>query len=93
VKFCVAQSQQLGWILRTRFSAFVCERTDKQGKSGLGLEAQRKAVTDYLNGGDWDLVAEFTEIESGKKSGRPGISRMARATPCGAWRPNSPSGR
>jgi DNA invertase Pin-like site-specific DNA recombinase len=39
--------------------------------SGLGLEAQRKAVADYLKGGAWDLVGEFTEVESGKKSDRP----------------------
>ena len=31
-----------------------------------GLDAQREAVENYLNGGRWSLVAEFTEIESGK---------------------------
>jgi DNA invertase Pin-like site-specific DNA recombinase len=45
------------------------------GKSGLGLEAQRKAVLDYLDGGAWELVAEFTEIESGKKSDRPELAK------------------
>jgi hypothetical protein len=40
--------------------------TDKQGKSGLGLQAQRKAVLDYLDGGRWSLVQEFVEVESGK---------------------------
>ncbi|RYE51672.1 MAG: recombinase family protein [Hyphomicrobiales bacterium] len=40
--------------------------TAKQGRSGLGLDAQRKAVADHLNGGDWELVGEFTEKESGK---------------------------
>ena len=39
----------------------------KQGKSGLGLEAQRQAVVDYLNGGTWELVAEFTEIKYGQE--------------------------
>jgi DNA invertase Pin-like site-specific DNA recombinase len=34
----------------------------------LGLDAQRKAVLDYLNGGSWELVQEFVEIESGKHS-------------------------
>ena len=33
--------------------------TDKQGKSGLGLEAQREAVMNYLNGGSWQLVGEI----------------------------------
>lgn len=38
--------------------------TERQGKSGLGLDAQRKAVADYLNG--QPIIAEFTEVESGK---------------------------
>jgi hypothetical protein len=40
--------------------------TDRQGKSGLGLEAQRTAVMNYLDGGRWTLVGEFTDVESGK---------------------------
>jgi hypothetical protein len=32
--------------------------TGKQGASGLGLEAQRKAVVDYLDGGKWTLASE-----------------------------------
>jgi DNA invertase Pin-like site-specific DNA recombinase len=56
---------------RGRFVAYYRVSTDKQGKSGLGLDAQRKAVNDYLNGGDWELAAEFTEIEAGRKSDRP----------------------
>jgi len=42
--------------------------TQKQGSSGLGLDAQKKAVMDYLNGQNWDLLREFTEIETGKGS-------------------------
>jgi DNA invertase Pin-like site-specific DNA recombinase len=42
--------------------------TVKQGKSGLGLEAQRQAVDAYLNGGKWVLAAEYTEVESGKRT-------------------------
>jgi DNA invertase Pin-like site-specific DNA recombinase len=45
--------------------------TVKQGRSGLGLDAQRKAVADYLNGGAWELAAELTEVESGKLDQRP----------------------
>jgi DNA invertase Pin-like site-specific DNA recombinase len=48
--------------------------TDKQGVSGLGLEAQRKAVLDYLNGGRWKLVAELTEVETGKNADRPKLA-------------------
>jgi DNA invertase Pin-like site-specific DNA recombinase len=53
-----------------KFIAYFRVSTDKQGKSGLGLEAQRKAVLDYLNGGRWTLVQEFVEVESGKDSDR-----------------------
>jgi DNA invertase Pin-like site-specific DNA recombinase len=49
--------------------------TSKQGKSGLGLEAQRKAVMDYLNGGAWQLTGEFVEIESGKVDARPQLEQ------------------
>ena len=38
----------------------------RQGESGLGLEEQRKAVEDFLNGGNWQLVEEYVEVESGK---------------------------
>jgi len=42
--------------------------TDRQGQSGLGLEAQRAAVASYLAG--WTLLAEFVEVESGRKDDR-----------------------
>ena len=45
--------------------------TARQGKSGLGLEAQQKAVSDYLRTGQWNLLEEFVEVESGKNSKRP----------------------
>ncbi len=54
-----------------KFVAYYRVSTSRQGKSGLGLDAQREAVKAYLNGGDWSIVAEFTEIESGKRSDRP----------------------
>ena len=40
--------------------------TDRQGASGLGLDAQRAAVARHL-GGQGQLVAEYTEIESGRR--------------------------
>ena len=61
-----------------KFIAYYRVSTDKQGKSGLGLEAQRQAVENYLNGGSWKLIAEFTEVESGKNSERPQL-RAAQA--------------
>jgi DNA invertase Pin-like site-specific DNA recombinase len=51
-----------------RFVSYLRVSTDRQGRSGLGLEAQREAVTGYLNGGRWELIAEFVEHETGKGS-------------------------
>lgn len=51
-----------------KYVAYYRVSTDRQGQSGLGLEAQRAAVMSYLNGGKWELIAEHTEVESGKKS-------------------------
>lgn len=45
--------------------------TDRQGKSGLGLEAQNDTVQQFANFKQWELIGEFTEIESGKKNNRP----------------------
>jgi DNA invertase Pin-like site-specific DNA recombinase len=61
------------------FVAYYRVSTQRQGQSGLGLEAQRKAVHDYLNGGSWELVDTFTEVESGKKSNRKELA-LALAT-------------
>jgi DNA invertase Pin-like site-specific DNA recombinase len=60
---------------RGRFVAYYRVSTQRQGDSGLGLDAQRKAVRDYLDGGAWQLVGEFTEIESGKHNARPELAK------------------
>jgi DNA invertase Pin-like site-specific DNA recombinase len=65
-----------GYIMAEgRFISYYRVSTDQQGRSGLGLEAQRKAVLDYLDGGSWKLIAEHTEIESGKRSDRPVLAQ------------------
>jgi DNA invertase Pin-like site-specific DNA recombinase len=68
-----------------KFVSYLRVSTDRQGGSGLGLEAQRKAVTDYLDGGRWELIAEFVEVESGKRSDRPKLQEaLHRAKVTGA---------
>lgn len=62
-----------------RFVSYLRVSTDRQGRSGLGLEAQRQAVDAYLNGGRWALIAEFVEIESGRRSDRPELTRALEA--------------
>jgi DNA invertase Pin-like site-specific DNA recombinase len=54
-----------------KYVAYYRVSTDRQGKSGLGLEAQKDAVQARLNGGRWQIVDEFTEVESGKRASRP----------------------
>ena len=57
-----------------KFVAYYRVSTQKQGQSGLGLEAQKEAVRVYLNGGRWKLVGEFKEVESGKRNDRPALA-------------------
>ncbi|NLF16605.1 MAG: recombinase family protein [Lentisphaerae bacterium] len=69
-----------------KFIAYYRVSTERQGRSGLGLDAQRKAVQDFLNGGDWQLIAEFTEVETGtRKRSRPQLeAALDRAKVTGA---------
>jgi DNA invertase Pin-like site-specific DNA recombinase len=53
------------------FVAYYRVSTAQQGRSGLGLEAQRQSVRAYLDGGCWKLIGEHTEVESGKLRDRP----------------------
>ena len=57
-----------------RFISYLRVSTQRQGKSGLGLEAQREAVASYLNGGSWTLEQEIVEVESGKRNDRPALA-------------------
>jgi DNA invertase Pin-like site-specific DNA recombinase len=62
-----------------KFIAYYRVSTDHQGMNGNGIAAQRKAVEDYLNGGRWKLVGEFTEVESGKRADRPELEKALAA--------------
>src|SRR5687768_3505235 len=53
------------------YVAYYRVSTSRQGRSGLGLEAQREAVAQFLRTSDVNLIAEFTEVESGTRTGRP----------------------
>ncbi|MFO1240715.1 MAG: recombinase family protein [Sphingomonadaceae bacterium] len=53
-----------------RVIAYYRVSTDAQGRSGLGLEAQRQAVTSLCASRGWQITAEFTEVESGKRNDR-----------------------
>ncbi len=54
-----------------RFVAYFRVSTDRQGRSGLGLDAQREAVVQFLAGRSATIIAEYVEIESGGKNDRP----------------------
>ena len=61
-------------MAKTKFVSYLRVSTARQGTSGLGLEAQRAAVAGFLNGGDWTLVEEVLEVESGKRNDRPALA-------------------
>lgn len=53
------------------FVSYLRVSTERQGKSGLGLEAQRAAVNEFLQRERSTLIAEVVEVESGKRVDRP----------------------
>ena len=66
-----------------RLSTYLRVSTERQGRSGLGLDAQRQAISDFCDG--VPAVAEFVEIESGKKDARPELAKaLHRAKVTGA---------
>ena len=68
------------------FVAYYRVSTDKQGRSSLGLEAQREAVVRHVQSVNGLIVAEMQEVESGKRADRPQLlaaisaCRVRRAT-------------
>lgn len=65
----MSSSANTAWVTYSRVS------TDKQGRSGLGLDAQAASLKTFLDGRPNDrVVAAFTEIESGKNDARPQLA-------------------
>ena len=68
------------------YIAYFRVSSSRQGRSGLGLEAQKHAVAEFLSGNGGRLVAQHVEVESGRKNERPELlaalaaCRMHRAT-------------
>lgn len=61
-------------MLDGRFVSYLRVSTQKQGAQGLGIEAQRRAVAEFMNGGNWQLLGELVEVESGKRKDRPRLA-------------------
>lgn len=63
---------------RQSFVAYYRVSTEQQGRSGLGLDAQRKTVGDFLRRTNGKLRAEFTEVQSGADDVRPQLGEALR---------------
>ena len=61
-------------MAKSRFVSCLRISKERQRTSGLGLEEQLVAVAGFLNGGDWTLVQEILEVESGKRNDRPALA-------------------
>lgn len=69
----------------TNYVAYARVSTAKQGRSGLGLEAQEAAIQSFVKEGDRLLTPVYVEVESGKTSDRPELAKALRhATLTGA---------
>jgi DNA invertase Pin-like site-specific DNA recombinase len=62
-------------VMPAKFVSYYRVSSERQGRSGLGLEAQQAAVRSYLDGQAGQLVGEFIEIESGYKIERPQLAK------------------
>src|SRR5882757_722517 len=72
-------------MAKGKFVSYLRVSTDKEGRSGLGLEAQRGAVKRHLDGGNWKPLAEYVETETGRRADRPKLkAALAHAKAIGA---------
>lgn len=65
--------------MKIKYVAYYRVSTDKQGESGLGLGAQKEQIANYAKQKDADIIAEFQEVESGKKDNRPQLNKAIEA--------------
>ena len=56
-----------------RVIAYYRVSTEEQGRSGLGLDAQKHAVSSLCSNRGWEIIGEHTEVESGKRADRPAL--------------------
>ena len=61
-----------------RFVIYYRVSTTKQGENGLGMQAQKTTVLNFLNGGKHDIVGEYSEVMSGGKDNRPELQKALR---------------
>ncbi len=73
----MAQKTRKTKRIKKRYVSYFRVSTQRQGQSGLGLEAQQHIVQQHLKPGE-QIIAEFIEIESGKKSSRPELEKAIR---------------
>lgn len=57
----------------TRYATYVRVSTQKQGRSGLGLDAQREMCSDYIQANKGEFTREFMDVESGTHRDRKGL--------------------
>lgn len=63
--------------MKKRYVAYYRVSTQKQGQSGLGLDAQKQAVSEFLSQDGGEVIDEFVEVESGKRADRPEFTKAA----------------
>lgn len=64
---------------RRAFVAYYRVSTDRQGRSGLGLDAQRERVAAFVAQAGGRIIREHTEVESGRRSDRPELAEALAA--------------